>query len=322
MNKYIIFTIILIAIIISGCSKVGTKKDVAILEKDQLQLPKIKKIQLNENESNGVYSRKNNSIYCENSVMNEVDINSFFIFENSNYAKDNANVYFPIDFYCLNCPGCGCFCEKYIVPKANSKTFKILNGGYAKDDMSAYFNGLMLDDVDLNSFAVINTNSVYFSAAKDKNNVFVGNYKIKADPDTFEYLDERNANIWMKDRNKVWTMLRGDPSTLKEVKGADPNTFKLISTPMAPKNNKHYALDKNHAYFRNKIIKGSNPDTFKPLSTFISKDKNNAFAAENKITGVDIATFEVINSHYSKDENNVYFLTNIVDGADPKTFTP
>ncbi len=319
MRKYIIFTIILIAIIISGCSKI--EKDVAVSEKGKLESPQIITIQLNDGESKGVYSRKDNSIFCRDSVMNEVNIGSFVVFENSNYAKDNENVYFPTDVICANCPGCGCFCEQYIID-ANSETFEVLNNKYAKDNKRAYFNGLMLDHVDLDSFIVINTNSVYFFAAKDKNNVFVGNYKINADPDTFEYLDERDINVWMKDKNKVWSMLRSDPSTLQDVDKADPNTFRLISTPIGPKGNEHYALDKNYAYFRNEIIKGADPNTFEPLSTFISKDKNNAFAAENKITGVDIATFEVIDSHYSKDKNYVYYLKKIVEGADPKTFEP
>ena len=302
--------------------KCKREKDVAISEKEKLKLPQIITVQLNEGESNGVYSRKNNSVYCKDSLMNEVNIDSFVVFKNSNYAKDNKNVYFPIDIICANCPGCGCFCEKYIITNANPETFEALNSNYAKDNKHAYFDGLILDNVDLDSFTVINTTSKYLFAAKDKNNVFVGNYKINADPDTFEYLDERDEEVWMKDKNKVWTMLGSDPSTLQEVEKADPDTFRLISAPNCPKGNENYALDKNYVYFLNKIVKGADPKTFKPLNTVISKDKDNAFAEENKIMGVDIKTFEVTNSLYSKDKNHVYFLNKIVKGADPKTFKP
>ena len=324
MKKYIIFTIILMVIILSGCAKLGMKKDIAIPEDNKLRLPQIEIIQLNENESEGVYSRKNDLIFCHNSLIKEVDIDSFLVYKNSGYAKDNKNIYFPIEVICANCPGCGCFCEKYIVSGVDIQTFKVLNNGYAKDNNFAYYNGLKLNDVNIDSFTIINSTSVYFFAAKDKNNVFIQNKKINADPNTFEYLDERDIDVWMKDKKNVWTMLKSDSSSIQIVEKADPSTFKLISTPKGPNvsGNEHYALDKNHAYFLNKIIEDSDSKTFEPLSIFISKDKNNAYASGNKIIGVDIKTFEVINSHYSKDKNNVYYLKNIVKDADPETFKP
>lgn len=258
-------------------------------------------------------------IACYDSLVKIADAKSLTVFENSGYAKDKNNVYFPRDAVC----SINCYCTNFVIIGADLFTFSVLNHGYAKDKNSAYFKGEKIIGADLSSFKIIESSSSSFFAAKDKENVFVQNTKIsKADPDTFEYLNEREIYVWMKDKNYVWTMLRNDPDSIELIEGADSETFKLIPTLTSQNvsGNEHYALDKNHAYFLNKIIEESDPKTFQPLSIFISKDKNNAYAAEEKIAGVDVATFEVIDSHYSKDKNHVYYLKNILENVDPKTY--
>ncbi|MFA6417085.1 MAG: DKNYY domain-containing protein [Patescibacteria group bacterium] len=117
--------------------------------------------------------------------------------------------------------------------------------------------------------------------------------------------------IYTKDKDRVFAVC-------KEIIGADPETFELISG---------YAKDKNYAYIYENRIEGSDGKTFEVLSNGFNKDKNNFYLGAKRID-VDYLTF-TIGQCYSKDKNNVYYNSNfnsqvqvnpIIKVADVKSF--
>jgi len=73
-----------------------------------------------------------------------------------------------------------------------------------------------------------------------------------------------------------------------------------------------------------KEVKGADPETFKFLAERIEgvwgKDRNGIYFFEQRIEGVDIATWQPLDWDYSKDKNHVYKGAQRVKNADPKTF--
>ncbi len=74
-----------------------------------------------------------------------------------------------------------------------------------------------------------------------------------------------------------------------------------------------------------KEVKGADPKTFRFLAERIEgvwgKDRNGIYFFEQRIEGVDIATWQPLDWDYSKDKNYVYKGAQRVKNADPKTFT-
>ena len=73
-------------------------------------------------------------------------------------------------------------------------------------------------------------------------------------------------------------------------------------------------------YFWEVEIKGADPQTIKILDDGYSIDKNSVYYLENKMENADLKTFEVLNFRYSKDKNNVYFRDEVINEANPGTF--
>jgi hypothetical protein len=73
-----------------------------------------------------------------------------------------------------------------------------------------------------------------------------------------------------------------------------------------------------------KEVKGADPKTFRFLDERIEgvwgKDRHGIYFFEQRIEGADITTWEPLDWGYSKDKNHVYKGAEIVKNADPKTF--
>lgn len=71
-------------------------------------------------------------------------------------------------------------------------------------------------------------------------------------------------------------------------------------------------------------VKGADPKTFRFLAERVEgvwgKDRNGIYFFEQRIEGADITTWEPLDWGYSKDKNYVYKGVHIVTKADPKTF--
>jgi hypothetical protein len=73
-----------------------------------------------------------------------------------------------------------------------------------------------------------------------------------------------------------------------------------------------------------KEVQGADPETFKFLAERIEgvwgKDRNGVYFFEQRIEGADITTWQPLDWDYSKDKNYVYKGVQRVKNADPKTF--
>ena len=166
---------------------------------------------------------------------------------------------------------------------------------------------LKLKDVDIDTFYVFSDIQYNLDFAKDKNNVYVKNKKLKEfDPKTFEALD-----FWyVKDKDKVFKeyslVLSNKDNRMKNV---DPKTFEIL--------NENIVKDKNTVIYRDKIIEDADAESFHIIGeiygTTYSCDKNNVYFNNNLILGVDLNSFEIISDEYSKDNKNVYKFGYVTD---------
>jgi hypothetical protein len=135
----------------------------------------------------------------------------------------------------------------------------------------------------------------------------------------------------------------------KTLEGADAETFHEISLS--------YFVDKNHVYYRDKIIKEANPKTFKSIgehgsyfqdgqniyysgkkidadpdsfiimknryghSSEYARDRRYVWKFGKKIEGMDASSLTLLSSsYYTKDKNHIYFNDKIFEEADVETF--
>jgi hypothetical protein len=102
-----------------------------------------------------------------------------------------------------------------------------------------------------------------------------------------------------------------------EVEGADLKSFKVLeSLPV-----KIYAADKNHVYWRGRVIENADGATFRPLNREYSVDGKHIFNGAKVLSTSDPQTFRILEDEYVLDCDSVYFQGKVISGADSKTFT-
>lgn len=211
------------------------------------------------------------------------------------YVKDKNAVYYSHSYPCYY----DCIPYYYNIASrlsnADSKTFELISGRWAKDVNNIYFAGEIIEEIGLDSFVILDEFYV-----KDKNYVYKTGtdpdsrefkvFKIEnADPDSFKVIKRGLA----KDKNYVYA----DISIIKYI---DPRTFEDLTGK--------YYKDKNHIYYYD-----------------LDYGASGEFNCRNCriIEEVDMESFEVISEFgYAKDKNHVYKEGEILEGEDPKTFTP
>ena len=159
-------------------------------------------------------------------------------------------------------------------------------------------------------------NDRYF---KSESQVYYYGNKMKADPATFEIIEETNAdplartnNLYAKDKNQVF--LKGKP-----IPSADPKTFHLIGSGW------RYAKDARHVFFEGKVIAGVDHTRFAKVQPVVENDQSytdgNSLVYWGAVVGkVDGATVQSIGPSYVKDRTQVFYLGKQILGADPVTF--
>jgi hypothetical protein len=195
---------------------------------EQLKKNKTEWIKLNNNESINDYTRIGDSIFggeiaCNIKPLKGVDIQSFKVCAGTKYAKDDNNVYYPIEIFCIDYTDCGvCYFSKYIIEGANSLTFRYLTKDYATDGKNVYFRGKLMQHADGATFKVIQ-GPEFFYFATDKLNVYKHNEVFTgADPTTFYYDISNPINIEKEhkyiiaDKNKKWEFI--PPNSINEIK--------------------------------------------------------------------------------------------------------
>lgn len=187
-----------------------------------------------------------------------------------------------------------------VVGSVDPKTFEYIKYGYAKGKDYFLHEDKLVPDVDIETVLILDTK--YF---KDKKSVYYQGAKLEgANPKTFFVFEETG---YAKDKRNVFK--RGN-----KIKKADPKTFVAL--------NSFVAKDKNNTYYSTRIIDYIDSKTveiFEDNSSFI-KDKDRVYYSLEPIEGVDIDSFKYLGYGYMKDKNNAYYNGKIIEGADAETF--
>ncbi len=241
------------------------------------------------------YATDNQNIYKRGELLEDLDARSFEIL-NDFYLKDKNNIYYDA------CRG-QCFSHVYVLQDADVESFEVLNNGYcdncyAKDKNNIYFSIHALENVDYDSFEVINERY-----ARDKDYVYDGDKKLEfVDVESFEVLVYEGDNRYLKDKNNIYWQ-KYSTGNLLILEDVDVESFEVL--------NEQYTKDKNNVRcfgdnYSGYILEESDPATFEILQGNFAKDKNNYYFHCRKLKNVDQSTFEVLSDQYAKDKNNAY----------------
>ena len=211
------------------------------------------------------YSIEDGKIYYTDwnknkTLLEKVDIDTFSIVQEDDYAKDKSNVY----------------CYGSVIEDADPGSFSMVKWGYSKDKNYIFYakkgKCVPIKLFDPETFEMM-SNGYYF---KDKNNVIYNNFSDTppdygfviledADTETFEKLDYP----YSRDKDSVYYYD-------KLIKDADPNSFYLYKYG--------YNKDKNNVYLKEHKLENADPSSFEVLSYGFSKDKNNYYKDGKIIT--------------------------------------
>jgi hypothetical protein len=226
MKRTFVYIILIICVFTSCKSQTKYFEPKGIIDRTETLKNKLEWYTLNDKESVDKYTRIGDSIFggeiaCDVKPLSGIDLRSFKVLAGTKYAKDNNHVYYPIGISCIDYSDCGvCYYSKIIVENANPKTFSYLGKDYASDGKNVFFRGELIENVDVESFKIID-GPEYFYFATDKSNVYIHN-KIfpNADAGTFYYDKDDERNIYQSvfivgDKNKEWKII--PPNTIKEI---------------------------------------------------------------------------------------------------------
>lgn len=289
----------------------------------------------------GYYSNDNDNI----------DIWSFQFIKNSDYAKDNKNIYFieQIEWW-------------YSIKKVDCDydTFEYLDNNITKDKNNIYYFWRKFAEMDKDTFQ-----NLWYGYIKNGYSIYYFHFSedfyesvITYDHETFKVLKYWYA----KDKDYVyknWNEYHYKQNKENNNKDKDyddkywdkryylkPESFKLL--------NAYYIKNKYSAYYNEwhenryitdaenfKIIKWKwatdesylyyewfressieNHRLIKVLKEYYAKDNKNIYFcwAKSKEETIDINTFQELHYFYAKDKNNVYYRGEIIYTADPNSF--
>jgi hypothetical protein len=82
----------------------------------------------------------------EITVLDSADAGTFQVWTFSDYARDSAHVFYPIDVNCVALEaGTICYPRIYVVKGADPVHFRYLGNGYGTDGNSVYLHGLKVE---------------------------------------------------------------------------------------------------------------------------------------------------------------------------------
>lgn len=194
------------------------------------------------------------------------------------------------------------FYESQKLINVDPKNFLVVNYYYAKDNETIFYQEGKTE-IDYDTFDIIaKSKSMY---AKDKNRVYYGSRPIDVvDPSTFQYLGEH----YFIDQYQVYY----DASGFEVLKGTDPKTFIIFT-------NTEYTKDKHKAYYSNEEIVGADPETFKALSSTLAQDEFYVYFAENALKDLDVNNFNKI-EECLKDSDSIYCNGKKLEGVSVDKF--
>jgi hypothetical protein len=227
-----------------------------------------------------------------------------------------------------------------VIEEADMDTFTVLAYNFAKDKNHVYYNDIIIEDADPESFELIPFRSVVYEKqrsyllTKDKNHLYYVNKKFEqADTNSFqglwgEYAQDAkhiffNNEVLLKteftpkkianDKHENYLQLKDRLFFQeREIKGVDLESFELIEA--------EFSRDKHHVYYGNHVIENADGDSFKVHNEHYQSDKNGLYYDAMFINGSDSASYKYIDQLYSKDKNQVYYLGLIIKDENPNKF--
>lgn len=159
-------------------------------------------------------------------------------------------------------------CESKIEKNENYSCYKFTEKNiiYYKTNETGDFSEIILKDANPQNFSVIQNNN-------PKNTCL-------------------NADIWGKDKMNVYFKE-------KKLKGADPQTFKVLGYS--------YSADYNKVYFKENFIPNIKPANIKILGNYYIKDNNKVLFCGKETSGIKhVESFEIIDGYFAKDSVYIY----------------
>lgn len=228
------------------------------------------------------YAKDNNAIYDRGEIsFDYLDSQTFNII----VTEQKSSPYYSLYYY-LDSSGVYDKLGK-LISVIDPETLAIVPDcyPYTKDKKNYYFYNKVVEDVDFETFEIIEC---------DGKASVIGNYKIDV-----------GGYALVKDQYHVYYQDQ-------IIKNADPKTIEFLGGT--------FSKDKFHVYDRGKVIEHIDVEGFQFLPYRYSKNLTSVFREEVLIEGADPDSFEALDVHYSKDKNNVYYMTNILEGADLDSF--
>ncbi len=179
------------------------------------------------------YSKDKKNAYYEGKNIGERDYKTFVRLNWQDYTKDKNHVYF----------------ENEEIKGIDKESFEVVDSPYSKDKNYMYYRTERVDNVDIESFEIIEDSRFYDNDYyKDKNHVF---FRGKS-------LDEVNPNEFK--RLGKYTYFYSDGAHLyysgNKMDHIDYKTFVIYDGIS-------YSKDKNHVYYKDRILEDADPDTFR-----------------------------------------------------------
>lgn len=184
---------------------------------------------------------------------------------------------------------------------ADAKTFRVILGNYACDDISVFFHTIKSSKIDRKTFKVLNSNFCVDS----KNAYFVVTPIKGADPKSFRVLDssleaDSSGNFlqagYAADNKSVWF---ASGAGIFRVKNADPASFVSLGN--------RFGYDCERVYFQHAMLPSADRVSWRHWRGNLSIDKVSVFFTNKKVSTVDRASVKLlVADDCFMDRNQIY----------------
>ncbi len=233
------------------------------------------------------------------------------------YAKDNAVVYFCdnyIDFKLFETTRKNKIIQ---ILQADVVSFETIDSdyNYAKDKYRAYYEGIGFAVVDVASFVPLDS-----QFGKDSRAGYFQQAPIRGSDGASFAVVSRN---FAKDKRTVYycwnildTPINGATSGIRTIQNALPDSFTAVGL--------YYATDKDHAFYKDKLIAEAEPATFvqwEEVYTQYARDSTRIYFQYHRIEAADRQTFSLLTDEYAQDRQTIFYQDHPLTNADRPTFT-
>jgi len=227
------------------------------------------------------------------------------------------------------------------IEDADNETFKVLAQNFAKDKNHVYYNEILIEEADPETFCLLydGENSsdgkyIFHYYSKDKNNVYHFNERMAdVDTSTFEILwgyytrdchsiyydkiklasssepavrlENDSQHVYLKIGNKIYYK-----DHLLEV--SDVDFFEILEFS--------FAKDNLHVFFHSEVVPDIHPFHFKVLNDSYQSDGDSLYYNLKKIPNSEPDSYQFVSTNYSLDKSQVYFCGRVLMGVEPDGF--